>query len=211
MKIYNVTDREFDEYGRLVEGIDVKPILEALDEKTPVTDHVEYVPKENAIHNLPQAADIAKSLYGGMPAQFGWCNGHNTKLNCCEYHRDSEFNLGTDDFILLLAKLSQVKNGHIDSAMTKAFRVPAGVMVEVYADTLHYAPCHVDKEKGFRVLVVLPEGTNTKDIRIAGNASDDNLLWMTNKWLIAHKDTSEAAAGAFVGIDGANIDIAGDI
>ena len=95
--------------------------------------------------------------------------------------------------------------------MTKAFRVPAGVMVEVYADTLHYAPCHVDKEKGFRVLVVLPEGTNTKDIRIAGNASDDNLLWMTNKWLIAHKDTSEAAAGAFVGIDGANIDIAGDI
>ena len=32
------------------------------------------------------------------------CWGRNTKLNCLEYHRDSEVNIGASDFILLLAK-----------------------------------------------------------------------------------------------------------
>lgn len=211
MKIYSVTDKEFAQYGRVVDGIDVKPFVKALAEKTPITDHVEYVPEDRALQYLPQAYETAKVMYGGIGAQFGWCNGHNTKLNCFEYHRSSEFNLGSEDFILLLAKLSQVKKGHIDSSLTMAFRVPAGVLVEVYADTLHYAPCHADASKGFKVMVVLPEGTNTQDIRLSGGSFDEKLLWMTNKWLIAHKDAPEAAAGAFVGIDGKNIDIAGDI
>lgn len=84
-----------------------------------------------------------------MPYELGYCNGHNTKLNCLEFHRDSEFNLGTDDFILLLATLSDLEDGELDTAKVKAFKVPAGVMVEVYATTLHYAPCHADAKKGF--------------------------------------------------------------
>ena len=68
-----------------------------------------------------------------MPVQFGWCNGHNTKLNCLEYHRDSEFNLGTEDFVLLLAREDDIVGGKLDTAKVKAFRVPAGVLVEVYA------------------------------------------------------------------------------
>ena len=211
MKIYSVTDAAFRPYGKILEGYDTAPLCAAMRSIPMPEQGTAYEPSIPVLEECALYGALQNNAYGGMPIQLGLCWGYNTRLNCLEYHRDSEFNLGTEDFILLLAKLSQVKNGHIDSAMTKAFRVPAGVMVEVYADTLHYAPCHVDKEKGFRVLVVLPEGTNTKDIRIAGNASDDNLLWMTNKWLIAHKDTSEAAAGAFVGIDGANIDIAGDI
>ena len=38
--------------------------------------------------------------------------------------------------------------------------------------------------------------------------AEDNLLWAQNKWLLAHKDTAEAADGAHVGITGDNIDIA---
>ena len=38
--------------------------------------------------------------------------------------------------------------------------------------------------------------------------SEDALLWAKNKWLIAHKDTSEAKDGAHVGLTGENIDIA---
>ena len=49
----------------------------------------------------------------------------------------------------------------LDTAKVKALRVPAEVLVEVYATTLHYAPCHTDAAKGFRVLVALPKGTNT--------------------------------------------------
>jgi hypothetical protein len=100
-----------------------------------------------------------------MPVQLGWCNGHNTKLNCLEYHRSSEFNLGTEDFILLLARMEDIKNGKLNTAKVKAFLVPAGNLVEVYATTLHYAPCHTDPKKGFRVLVALPKGTNTSKPR----------------------------------------------
>ena len=104
--------------------------------------------------------EVSEHLFGGMPVQL-LCNGHNTKLNCLEYHRDSEFNLGTEDFILLLAKMDDITDGKLDTAKVKAFRAPAGTLVEVYATTLHYAPCHVDPAKGFRVLVALPQGTNT--------------------------------------------------
>ena len=37
--------------------------------------------------------------------------------------------------------------------------IPA--LLEGYATTLHYAPCHTDARTGFRVLVALPKGTNT--------------------------------------------------
>ena len=146
-----------------------------------------------------------------MPVQLGWCNGHNTKLNCFEYHRDSEINLGTEDFILLLAKRSQIRKGIIDSSKTVAFRIPAGTMVEIYATTLHFAPCHADPEKGFHVLVVLPEGTNTEKPEITELNLEDKLLWARNKWLLAHKDSKQAAKGARIGISGENIDIAKDI
>jgi hypothetical protein len=39
----------------------------------------------------------------------------------------------------------------------------------------------------------------------------DKMLWARNKWLIAHPETSEAAARAWVGLEGENIDIAADI
>jgi hypothetical protein len=33
------------------------------------------------------------------------------------------------------------------------------------------------------------------------------MLWARNKWLIAHPDTDEAAKGAFVGLEGVNIEL----
>ena len=89
-----------------------------------------------------------------------------------------------------------------------AFRVPAGVLVEVYATSLHYAPCQTGSE-GFQVLVVLPKGTNgVKPEQAKVYGGDDKLLWACNKWLIAHPETGEAAEGAFAGLIGENIDIA---
>ncbi|MCQ2432897.1 MAG: DUF4867 family protein, partial [Clostridia bacterium] len=40
--------------------------------------------------------------------------------------RDSEFNLGTDDFILLLGRQEEIVDGIFDTANVRAFRVPAG-------------------------------------------------------------------------------------
>ena len=86
-----------------------------------------------------------------------------------------------------------------------------GTLIEVYATTMHYAPCQASKDKGFRVLVALPEGTNTEMPQTEGKSSEDRLLFARNKWLIAHADAPEAGKGAFVGIRGENIDIAGEI
>lgn len=209
MKIYSVNDPEFASYGRVVTGLDdaKQEILNALAE-TPLPDATDYVAENESLQELPAAVEVSEHLFGGMPCQLGWCNGHNTKLNCLEYHRDSEFNLGCEEFVLLLAKLDEVENGKLDTAKVKAFYVPAGTLVEVYATTLHYAPCHVNAERGFRVLVALPKGTNTAmPADFKPNGGDDARLWACNKWLLAHPDSSEAAQGAYVGLTGENLDI----
>ena len=157
MKIYSVFDPEFKPYGQVVTGLEdaVAQILAGLSE-TPLPEGVGYVPTEPILQKLPAAEVIRDHCFGGMPAQLGWCNGHNTKLNCLEYHRDSEFNLGTGDFVLILGLQSQIENGFFDTAKAMAFRVPKGVLVEVFATSLHYAPCHTDADQGFRVLIALP-------------------------------------------------------
>ena len=138
MKIYSVYDPEFKPYGQIVEGMEetVQEILNVLKD-TPLPEATGCVPEEPTLQDLPAMVEASEHLYGGMPVQLGWCNGHNTKLNCLEYHRDSEFNMGTENFILLLAKQSEIQDGVLDTAKVKAFWVPAGVMVECYATTLH--------------------------------------------------------------------------
>ena len=143
-----------------------------------------------------------------LPIQIGMCWGYNTRLNCLEYHRDSEINIGERDFILLLAKQSQIQNGKLDTSLVRAFRAPAGVAVEVYATTLHYAPCQTEKE-GFRVAVILSRGTNTEKPVFRSSCEEDRWMTARNKWLLAHEDTNEARGGAHIGLVGDNIDIEG--
>lgn len=208
MKIYDVTMPEFAPYGRIVEGYPLEGILEALRQQ-PVPEGVDYKPQVMDIFNAKDAQTVGEALYGGMPFQLGYCNGHNRKLNCLEYHRDSEFNLAPMDFILLLGKQDEIdKDGRFDTSKIKAFRVPAGVLVEVYATTLHYAPCSSEPGAPFQVMVALPLNTNTDLEKKPASANVwDRCLWARNKWLIAHAEASEAADGAFVGLTGVNIDL----
>ena len=213
MHIYSVSDPEFKSYGRVWDDVPsnlTAPLVEAL-AATPIPEGTKYVASAPELEQVEGVDTLGLLMYGGRPFQPGWCNGHNTKLNCLEYHRDSEFNLGTEDFILLLAKMDDITDGKLDTAKVKAFRAPAGTLVEVYATTLHYAPCHVDPAKGFRVLVALPQGTNTAKPEIKADGGDDAQLWACNKWLLAHVESSEAAAGAYVGLEGVNIDIADEL
>ena len=209
MKIYSVLDPEFKPYGQVVTGLEeaAAEIIAAL-KTTPLPEGVGYVPEEPVLQELPAMLEVSEHLYGGMPVQLGWCNGHNTKLNCLEYHRDSEFSVGTEDYILLVARQDDVEKGLLDTAKVKAFRVPAGVIAECYATTLHFAPCHTDPAKGFRVMIALPQGTNTDKPAITPRNWEDGLLWAKNKWLIAHAEAAEASQGAYVGLVGENIDIA---
>ncbi len=207
MKIYSVYDPEFKPYGKALEGYDTAELLAAMNAIPLPGKGTAYEPGIAALEECAIFEDFRDRAYGGMPVQLGMCWGRNTRLNCLEYHRDSEVNVGTGDFILLLAKQDELEEGVLDTGKVRAFRVPEGLPVEVYATTLHYAPCHVEAEKGFRVAVVLPKGTNTEKPGIEPGSGEDALLWARNKWLLAHPDSAEAKAGAYIGLKGKNIDI----
>ena len=207
MEVKSVFDREFAPYGQVHKGYELSGLLAAMDAIPLPDEGTAYRPSIPELEALPVFCQFEGNAYGGMPVQLGMCWGRNTKLNCLEYHRDSEFNVGTEDFILLLAKQNEIEDDALDTAKVNAFRVPAGVLVEVYATTLHYAPCHTDAAKGFRVAVVLPRGTNTEKPETIGTQGDSKLLWARNKWLLAHPDSAEAKQGAYVGLNGENIDI----
>ncbi len=211
MKIYPVSDPAFKAYGKVLEGYDTAELVKAMEAIELPAEGVAYEPGIESLEACAILSELQDRAYGGMPVQLGMCWGHNTKLNCLEYHRDSEVNIGWKDFILLLARQEEIEDGVVDTAKVKAFRVPAGVPVEVYATTLHYAPCHTCPNCGFRVAVVLPRGTNTE--KPAFEAKNEEDTWMTarNKWLLAHPESSEAKNGAHVGLAGANIDIKEDI
>ena len=208
MEILSVLDPSFQNYGQVLTGYDTAELMETLDKVSPLPEGVEYVPEQAELMALPIAKDLADNAFGGMPIQIGWCNGHNTKLNCLEYHRDSELNIGTEDFILLLAKREDLVNGALDTEKVVAYRCPKNTLIEVYATTLHYAPCSAAKGQGFKVIVVLPKGTNVGMPTITIRNEEDAILWATNKWLLAHADSSEAAQGAKVLLKGVNTDIA---
>ena len=205
MEIKKVTDPSFKKYGKIIEGIDFSEILKNLEALPMPAEGVEYIPGVEALECTPATQIISESLYGGMPIQIGMCNGHNKALNAVEYHRDSEINVALYDMVLLIGELKDVtEDFKYDTSKIEAFLVPAGVAVEMYATTLHYAPCHVE-DQGFKAVVVLPKGTNYDLTFKNSYTKEDKLLTAVNKWLIAHEDAK--IDGAFNGLVGENITI----
>ena len=206
MKIYSVSDHAFKPYGKVLTGFDTAALVAAMKTIPMPESGTAYEPGIEVLEACGIFNEMRDRAYGGMPIQIGMCWGYNTKLNCLEYHRDSEVNVGETDFVLLLAKEDEIDDGMLDTAKVKAFRVPAGTAVEVYGTTLHYAPCQTT-EAGFRVAVVLPKGTNTETPVFEAKSEEDTWLTARNKWLLAHPDSSEAKTGAHIGLTGKNIDI----
>lgn len=209
MKIYSVYDNEFKRFGKLLNGFETEELLAAMNKIPLPEEGTDYEPSIAALEACSIYDELEGRGFGGMPIQIGMCWGRNTKLNCLEYHRDSEINIGTEDFILLLAREDDIDSGALDTSKVTGFKVPAGIAAEIFATTLHYAPCHTDCSKGFRVAVVLPRGTNTEKPDFTACSLEDRMLRARNKWLIAHPDSPEAADGAYVGLTGENIDISG--
>ena len=208
LKIQSVKDASFAQYGRVVEGYDFSELLDVLRGTTDAPQSVIYVPSDENLEKLPIMSELSDNIYGGMPVQIGYCNGTNTKLNCLEYHRDSEIDIAADDVVLLLGRQQDAAGRSYDSGKLEAFLCPAGCAVELYATTLHYAPCSAKKGAAFRVVIVLPKGTNYDKPSITPKCDEDKRLFARNKWLIAHPDAPEASQGAVVAITGENTDIA---
>ena len=200
----NVTEDAFGKYGRVISGYDISQLLEKM-EDTPFPDGVIYEPSDHLLEELPIFKVISESIFGGMPIQIGYCNGHNRLLNGLEYHRSSEINIAVTDMVLLLGSLQDVSEDYTyNTSCVEAFYIPKGTMIECYATTLHYAPCDYNGN-GFKDVIVLPKGTNLEINNFEKCVKEDELLVAKNKWLIAHKDAN--IKGAFVGLIGENISI----
>lgn len=211
MEIKKVTDAAFKKYGRVISHVDVAELVATLKE-TPIPADVVYEPSVESLEKLPVKEELSSVIYGEMPIQIGYCNGHNKKLNALEYHRDSEINIAAEDAVLMLGSLQDVEADFTyDTSKVEAFLVPAGTAVEIYATTLHYAPCHVE-DGGFQVAVVLPKGTNyelkTAHAKVENGKApnEDALLAAVNKWLIGHAEGG-LPEGSFLGLKGENLSL----
>ncbi len=202
MEILNVTDERFRKYGKVIEGYDFTELVKAMD-KSPLPEGVIYEPSIDYLEELPIYKELSENFYGEMPIEIGFCNGHNKKLNAVEYHRDSELNIAATDAVLIVGLVSDIEpDGTYDTAKMEAFRVPKGVGVEVYATTLHYAPAN-EGEDGFKVVIVLPRGTNYP-LKCEHNKNhEDKTIAAVNKWLIGHPEGGNPE-GTFLGLKGIN-------
>ena len=203
MKIYNVTDERFKAYGKVVKDIDFSEMVRGLKEETPIPEDVAYVPGLEALESLPAGEELSRKVYGEMPIQIGYCNGHNSLLNALEYHKSSEINVAATDAILLVGKEQDITEDFTyDTALAEAFLLPQGMAVEMYATTLHYAPCGVDGA-GFQVAIVLPKGTNL-DLEESHEGGEDGHLTAKNKWLLGHPEGG-LPQGSPMGLVGKNL------
>lgn len=205
MEIKKLTDPSFRKYGRVVEGIDFTDLVEAIKSKTPLPEGVAYEPSIAALEETAAAKALQRRTYGELPIEVGYCNGHNYKLNAVEYHRSSEVNVAATDAVLILGMQQDITDDFkYETAKMEAFLVPAGTAVEIYATTLHYAPCSAD-EGGFQVGIVLPAGTNYP-LQEKHEGWEDSLITAQNKWLIGHAEGG-LDDGSHIGLVGKNLDI----
>ncbi len=204
MKIQEVTDKAFQKYGRVIRDIDFTQLLSKMEE-TPLPEDVVYVASVPALEELPVYRELTVKTYGELPIQIGYCNGHNKKLNALEYHRSSEIDIAATELVLLLGWQQDITPDFTyDTAKVEAFRVPAGTAVELYATTLHYAPCQAD-ENGFRCVIVLPRDTNL-DLEEGHADGEDRHLTAKNKWLLGHPEGG-LPEGSPMGLIGENLSL----
>ena len=200
IKIYSVCDKEFSRYGRVI-SLDTTAFCETAEATVEFpSEGSKYLASVKKLESLSQAAVFKEEFCGQLDEQIGICLGHSSQLNALEWHTCNEFNIAVREMVLLLAKRSDMdSNYRLDANKIKAFYLPQGESVEIFADTLHFCPCEVTKD-GFSCIVGLQRGTN-----LPLENRKQGLLWAKNKWLIAHEDnTSLVQRGGYPGIYGEN-------
>ena len=202
----SVLDVEFKSYGKVLD-LDTKAFVATMLAKDSIKSGVVYEPSDKDLEALPLFAQLQNEVYGNLPVEFGYCSGRNEKLNAVEYHRSSEVDIAATDLILMLGRQQDIdyNSNTYATKNIEQFFVPAGTAVELYATTLHYAPCRKNNEE-FRCGVVLPKGTNLPlAVKPSKAVGENRLLFAQNKWLIGHSESGVDKDGGFIGLVGENI------
>ena len=206
LHIKTIRGRSFKRYGRQIHQIKVPELIAVLNKQTPTPESGNiYVASYAPLEETEAAHLIRSHIFGSMPIQVGYCNGLGVKMNAMEYHKCPEVLAAGTDLVLILGKTSDINNLRYDSDQVEIFFVEADSMIELYQDTLHYAPCRASSQ-AFKAVIVLAQGTNTPlEEGLIPLTQEDRLLFQKNKWLIAHSDSPSAIEQhAFAGIEGTN-------
>ena len=207
--MYDVHDAAFRSYGRVL-TLPVEDFVAAIQRRPAVRSaaHTVYEPSVSAFESLPLFQKLQAECFGELPCEFGHCSGYNQKLNALEYHRSSEIDIAATDLVLLLGRQQDIdpQTFQYDTKCVEAFFVPQGTAVELYATTLHFAPCGIEGAE-FRCCVVLSRGTNEPLQGQPAPQGESRLLFANNKWLIAHKESGLEQDDAFIGLVGENITV----
>lgn len=200
LKLYSVEDTAFAEYGRIITNYATEDIMQAAKQIPMPQSGSNYLPGVEEFEKLAIAETIQEDIFGCLPTQIGYTYGHSNYMNAMEWHCCSELNIAVTPLVMLLAKRSDLRDGKLDSSCVKAFYLPAGTVVEVYATTLHFCPLEVTEE-GFGCVVGLLKGTNLPHEK----ERPDKLMFKQNKWLLAHNDNQALLEkGCVPGISGVN-------
>ncbi|MDR3120536.1 MAG: DUF4867 family protein [Clostridiales bacterium] len=212
--IKKITDPSFSQYAVIHTGYDLTDlILAAKKIPMPQSGGVAYrasIPELEAT----KAFESLKAVYAGEQAiQCGLCWGQNEYLGGVEYHRSSEINIAVTDMVAVFGDRRDIVDFTYDSAKSNAYYVPQGTMFEMYATTLHLAPCSALRE-GFYTIVVLPRGTNnplSKEgaARAKAAAGEDRALFAVDKWFYVFPGSDAEKGGAYGGMRGEDRRIAG--
>lgn len=204
--VLDVNSDSFKSYGRVIEGYDFSDLIEYMEEYTniPKEGNV-YYPSIKEMEEMNICQKVQEGLYGGMEIQIGYCNGKNSTYNGFEYHKGSEINIAVSDFVLVLGHVWDIKDNTYNVDDAELFFVKKGTAIEMYQTTLHLSPCKISEE-GFKDIVILPKGTNTKlERNYEIRNKEEVLLLQKNKWVIAHKDREPLIKqGAYPGVIGEN-------
>lgn len=169
-KILSVDDSAFNQFG-VVYHYDVSDVEKVMNQyKIPAkgSNYIASIPDLEATDTIKK---IKRDIYADMPVDAGVTIGHSDNFTAFEYHQCSETNIMLNDVVMVLAKRQTLEeHGNIDpNREAKMFYVPKGTVIELYNDSLHYAPIQVTKA-GYKVIVVVIHGTNSllpKDVKSA--------------------------------------------
>ncbi|CAM4327598.1 DUF4867 family protein [Paenibacillus alkaliterrae] len=206
IRLHYIDDEAFRSFGKVLTGYDFSEIIAVMNNTSIPEDGNCYIASVNELEATAVKEQVQSGVYGSMDIQIGYCNGMNSNLNGLEYHKGSEINVAVTDLVLLLGSVQDIVHNQFSVKGVQGFYIPQGTAVELYQTTLHFAPCKVS-ESGFKCIVILPKGTNEPlPHKAADVTEEDKLLFMRNKWLLAHPERQVLIdKGAYPGIDGPNL------
>lgn len=207
LTILSVEDDKFSPYGIVHDGYNVDSIVQYMEERPLVKDL--FINNDPYLSQNMQAHYLSQCIFGQLECSIGSFIAQNQKMNAMEYHRHSELLVTASPLILILSHISKIHNSTFRSSEAEIFYAPVGKVIELFATTLHFAPCAASVLQGVRQAVILLKGTNTPlDKPLEKFPAENKLLFQKNKWLLAHPEASDLLAqGAYAGINGDNITI----